>query len=74
MRHKFKATEIDIGYHPDGFRIDKTASPLNFYTRWEISREGKWKNPTPVCFDSLPVEGWIKVDSYDWNEHGTSKE
>jgi len=56
----FKATEIEVGYHPDGFRIDKKASPLNFYTHWEISHEGEWKNPAPVCFDSLPAEGWIK--------------
>ena len=58
------AKDVVVGFHPGGFRIDKTASPLNFYTRWEISGEGKWKNPTPVCFDSLPAEGWIKVDCY----------
>jgi len=68
MEQEFKAAEINIGYHPDGFRIDKTASPMNRYTRWEISNKGKWKNPTPVCFDSLPQEGWLEVDSFDWND------
>jgi len=65
MKQEFKVTEIDIGYHPDGFRIDKTASPLNRYTRWEIHDGGEWENPTPVCFDSLPAEGWIKVNGFD---------
>ena len=68
MEQEFKAVEINVGYHPDGFRIDKTASPLNRYTRWKISGEGRWKNPTPVCFDLLPQDGWLKVDSFDWNK------
>ena len=69
MKQEFRVTEIDVGYHPDGFRIDKTASPLNRYTRWEIPDGGEWENPTPVCFDSLPAEGWIKVDSFDWDAY-----
>ena len=74
MKHEFSATEVKVAYHPDGFRIDKTASPLNRYTRWEISDGGEWENPTPVCFDSLPAEGWIKVDSFDWDAYNTSRE
>jgi hypothetical protein len=32
MDQAFKATEITIGFHQDGYRIDKTASPMNRYT------------------------------------------
>ena len=74
MKQKFSAPEVKVAYHPDGFRIDKTASPLNRYTSWEITDGGKWRNPTPICFDSLPVEGWIKADSFDWNEYDMTKE
>jgi len=70
----FKATEINVGYHPDGFRIDRTASAMNRYTQWEIFGERQWQNPTSVCFDSLPEEGWLKADGFDWNEHNTIKE
>jgi len=61
------ASEIETGYHPDGFRIDKTASPMNRYTRWKITPDGEWRDPTPVCFDSLPREGWLKAERFDWN-------
>ena len=27
MKNTFEARQIEIGYHPDGYRIDKTASP-----------------------------------------------
>lgn len=57
----FKASEIKVGSHPGGFRIDKTAAPMEMYTRWDI-REGVWKKPRPVCFDSLPQDGWHKLD------------
>ncbi len=63
----FKAMRIDIGYHRDGYRIDKTASAMNRYTQWEISADEKWSNPKPVCFHSLPEEGWLKADEFDWN-------
>lgn len=29
----FDATEIDVGFHPGGYRIDKTAAPMNRYTK-----------------------------------------
>ena len=74
MNQTFTAAQIQIGYHPDGFRIDKTAQPLNRYTKWEIANPNQWKNPTPVCFDSLPPEGWTKVDSFDWNSPEATKE
>ena len=62
----FKAVDIDIGYHPDGYRIDKTASAMNRYTQWDICRDGEWRNPRPVCFDSLPESRWVKVGGFDW--------
>ncbi len=57
-----KASDVTKGFHPDGYRIDKTASPLDFYTKWEITPEGKWTNPKAVCFDSMPQEGWYKEE------------
>jgi len=66
MEQTFKATEINVGFHPAGYRIDKTASPMNRYTKWEILQGDKWSNPKPVCFDSLPQQGWIAVDKFDW--------
>jgi len=58
----FKASDIQTGFHPDGYRIDKTTSPIIYYTKWEVTPEGKWINPKPVCFDSMPQEGWHKKD------------
>lgn len=68
MAQALKANEIEIGYHPDGYRIDKTASPMNRYTQWEVSPEDRWSAPEPVCFDSLPQEGWLKVERFNWEE------
>ena len=62
-----RATEIDVGFHPDGYRIDKTASPMNRYTKWEILPGSRWTQPTPVCFHSLPPTGWIKTDKFNWD-------
>ncbi len=70
MQQVSKATAVEIGYHPQGYRIDKTASPLNRYTRWEIDARGEWIKPSPVCFDSLPEDGWIKSKGFDWGEQG----
>ncbi len=74
MPEGFFANEVEIAYHPQGFRIDKTATPLYRYTCWDITAAGDWENPTPVCFHSLPAQGWIKVDCFDWKEPDTSKE
>ena len=60
MDKTFKAEEIQIGFHPEGYRIDKTASPMDFYTKWQITSEGEWINPKPTCFHSMPPEGWHK--------------
>ena len=60
MDKTLKAKDIQIGFHPDGYRIDKTDSPINFYTKWQITPEGKWIYPKPTCFDSMPQEGWYK--------------
>jgi hypothetical protein len=68
MEQTFKATEINVGFHPDGYRIDKTASPMNLYTKWQISDDGRWHSPVPVDFDALPEDGWFKVEGFDWNQ------
>lgn len=68
MTETFKAEEIEIGYHPNGFRIDRSTSPLNRYTGWEITPEGEWVNPKPVYFHAMPEEGWLKAKSFDWGE------
>ena len=60
MKETFAAEDIKKGFHPDGYRIDKSASPLDFYTKWEITPEGKWTNSKPACFDSMPGKGWSK--------------
>ncbi|MBN1129609.1 MAG: hypothetical protein JXA71_11510 [Chitinispirillaceae bacterium] len=66
MQNTLKASEIEIGFHPQGYRIDKTATPLNRYTRWTIGTDGKWYEPKPVCFDSMPAEGWLKAEGFEW--------
>ena len=68
MADQLKADDVEVGYHPDGFRIDKTASPMNRYTQWRIDPDGRWANPKPVCFHSLPEAGWIKVERFHWDE------
>jgi hypothetical protein len=67
MTVTFEATQVEVGFHPDVYRIDRTASAMNRYTKWEILAGSKWANPTPVCFDGLPQKGWIKRDRFDWN-------
>ncbi|MBN1759280.1 MAG: hypothetical protein JW863_13220 [Chitinispirillaceae bacterium] len=67
MQQTFKANDIEIGYHPSGYRIDKAASPMDRYTRWEIDPAGNWHKSVPVCFDSMPKDGWFKTD----NQHST---
>lgn len=59
MTHKdIKAEDVTIGSHPDGYQIDKTASPMDRYTRWTIQPDGTWSDPKPVCFHSLPPDRW----------------
>jgi hypothetical protein len=67
MVKTYKNTEIEIGYHPDGYAIDRTASPLNFYTRWQVEG-GEWKSFKPIDFDDLPVDGWVKCAGFDWSK------
>ncbi|HOP63926.1 MAG TPA: hypothetical protein PK358_08980 [Spirochaetota bacterium] len=62
MEKTFNASEISKGFHPEGYRIDKTASPLDFYTKWEITADGKWANPKPVSFHSMPQDGWHQAE------------
>lgn len=64
----FKAVDIDTGYHPEGYRIDKTASAMNRYTQWNVSADGKWDKPESVCFDSMPEDGWLKIERFDWDD------
>ena len=74
MEQTFKATEIIVGFHPAGYKIDKTAAPMNRYTKWDILQGNNWCNPKPVCFDSLPEKGWLAVDKYDWNNFNVNEE
>lgn len=64
----FKADEVKTGYHPLGYLIDKTAEPLNRYTLWTMDADGQWRDAKPVCFHSLPQEGWIAMDAFDWKK------
>ena len=68
MDQTFNATEVKVGLHPDGYRIDKTASPMNRYTKWHILQGNQWRNPEPVCFDSLPQHGWFAKDTFNWDK------
>jgi len=63
------ARDVVVGFHPSGYRIDKTASPINRYTKWQILSGNQWRNPEPVCFDSLPQYGWFAKDRFDWNKY-----
>lgn len=74
MEQTFNAAEITVGFHPDGYRIDKTASPMNRYTKWQILPGNQWCNPEPVCFDSLPQQGWFPKDRFDWDEINMKEE
>ncbi len=67
MSETIKSCDVEIGYHPDGYRIDKTTTPINRYTKWKIQSDGKWDNMSPVCFDSMPESGWIKVTEFNWD-------
>jgi len=68
MEQTFSAEEIDVGFHPDGYRTDKTASPMNWYTKWKMLPGNKWCGPEPVCFDVLPGKaGLQKTDSIGIN-------
>lgn len=67
MDQPFDATEIEVGFHPDGYRIDKTTSPANWYTKWDMCPGNHWRNPKPVSFASLPKNGWIGKDKFDWD-------
>jgi len=67
MEQTLEAEEVRVGFHPAGYRIDKTASAMNRYTKWETKLGDRWRNPEPVCFDSLPQQGWIAVDKFDWD-------
>lgn len=63
-----RAAEVTVGFHPNGYRIDKNASPMNRYTKWTIDATGEWTDPEPVCFHSMPETGWWKCDHFGWEE------
>ena len=67
MEQTLDAREVRVGFHPDGYRIDKTASAMNRYTKWQTKPGNRWCNPEPVCFDSLPQQGWFAMDRFDWD-------
>ena len=58
--------DVVVGFHTNGYRIDKTTAPINRYTKWEIQGR-RWSNPKPIDFASLPKTGWIKADKFDWD-------
>ena len=62
-----KVESVVVGFHPSGYRIDKTAEPVNYYTKWDLI-ENHWKNPKPVSFHNLPQKGWIPKDKFDWEK------
>lgn len=66
--------EVTIGFHPAGYLIDKTASPMNRYTKWDIVQGNHWRHPKPVCFDALPQHGWFAKDKFDWDNVSMSGE
>lgn len=72
MDQLFNATDIDVGFHPDGYRIDKCAAPMNRYTKWDILPGNHWCNPKAVCFDSLPRRDRIIKDIFDWDRVNTT--
>ena len=74
MDTTLKAKDVAIGFHPDGYRIDKTASAMNRYTKWDIVAGKGWCNPKAVCFHSIPELGWIAVDKFDWSESPSESE
>ena len=71
MDQTLKATDVTIGFHLDGYRIDKTASPMDRYTKWDILPGNRWVNPKAMCFDSLLQNGWIAKDKFDWDRVGS---
>ncbi|HIJ72292.1 MAG TPA: hypothetical protein HPP87_13200 [Planctomycetes bacterium] len=68
MTKTYEVGDIDIGYHPAGYRIDKTASPMNLYTKWKVTDDGRWHSPRPVDFAELPQNEWIKAERFDWSD------
>jgi len=74
MEQTCTAEQINIGFHPDGYRIDRTALPMKRYTQWQILPGNHWRNPKPVCFDALPREGWFAKDKFDWDEPAASED
>jgi len=67
MEQTLSAEQVTFGFHPDGYRIDKTALSMNRYTKWQVQSGNRWRDPEPVCFDSLHQKGWFAKDKYDWN-------
>ena len=74
MEQTFEANEISIGFHPDGYKIDKTVEPLQRYTKWQVSQSNRWSNPRPTSFHKMPRFGWIKKDRFDWDKMSISDE
>ena len=68
MERTLDAKDVRVGFHPDGYRIDRAASAMNRYTKWQTKPGDRWRDPEPVCFDSLPQQGWFVVDRFDWDK------
>lgn len=72
MDQFFDAIDIEVGFHPRSYRIDKTAAPMNRYTKWDILPGNHWCDPQPVCLDALPPSDWIVKDKFDWGSLNTT--
>ena len=68
MEQTYFIEQIEVGFHPDGYRIDKTASPIGPYTKWEVRSDCQWCNPQAVHIEKLPLNGWIKRDKFVWDD------
>jgi hypothetical protein len=74
MERTFNAEKINVGFHPAGYKIDKTATPMNRYTKCDILPGNHWCNPKPVCFDSLPQQRCLTKDKFNWNKVNFTEE
>ena len=74
MDQTFEANDVFIGFHPDGYKIDKTAEPAQRYTKWQVSKSNRWSNPQPITFRNMPGHGWFKKDRFDWDRMSISDE
>lgn len=74
METLIEAVDVEVGFHPEGYRIDKTGAPIYRYTKWRVESGNHWVDPKPICFHSLPEKGWIVTDRFDWEQFNGAME